>query len=591
MNKKNIMSFAKKLTAGVLAVGMVVAGIVVTPKQADAAVAEDVVVYEELDIATYWNNGKKAPVKEGYVFGGWFTEITADTPTLTFTDFNIKNDTYTSIRGAYNGGASLVGTEVSGYITLNEDLTSASAEAMLVLGGTADLASSGWDGVQIKFKPDGKTVEINQGSVTENNPYPYKFSVDNNRGLTTFAGNRFKMTVSFEPANLDGGAEANDIVVKLYINDYLWVANNVAEPETYGADGSYYVLNAKAENMLGYLTVQQIGGEGMCSDIALESYAGYEVLTSSDGTTTKNCVPLTAAQIDENEDGVVDDGITAVAKFVPAQVLSVKAQNGVEEGGTPITSAECISESNPMWVRVMTSLDSTNYDKIGFDIYLANKKQPLNSEGGTLLETSKVYSRLYVEGELTSANTIFGGVSNYVCAWKLEEIDTSSNAEKIIYVRPYWKTMDGTKVLGLAKYVHIEDEYKGYISVPINLLSTQDIAAGTVNMSYDYTGLELISEDQNKYFEEGRILPEMKCNPDTTNKIVRMVGNGVTAGEYNSGETIYANIRFKKPEANAKLNFDMTLGEFCNWEENTVENEKVKVWDIAYEVTTQETTN
>lgn len=206
---------------------------------------------------------------------------------LTFHDFGVVDNTYKGVGGMYHNGETLIGTRISGYVTLNEDLKDASAETYIVLGGTTGLPSSGWDGIQLQFLPDGKTVKLNQGSVTNTNPYPYTFSADSNEGLTTFAGEKFKLTVSLEPANLDGGTEKNDVLVKMYINDYLWVANNVTDPTTYGADGSYYILNAKTENLQGYLNVQNIGVEGFCSDIALESIdvadtTPYEVKTLKD---------------------------------------------------------------------------------------------------------------------------------------------------------------------------------------------------------------------------------------------------------------------------------------------------------------------
>lgn len=389
---KNIMSYVKKLTAGVLAVGMIVAGIVVAPKQADAAVADDVVVYEELNIATYWNDGKKAPVKEGYVFGGWFT----DAPTET---------------------------------------------------------------------------------------------VDNEETL------------------------------------YL----------------------------------------------------------STDTTQSKRCMPLTATAIDSNGDNLVDDGVTAYAKFVPAQVLSVKAQNqsGVDADYISNLNKDWVEgqEKDYFWVRVMTSLDSKNYAKIGFDIHLANKEEGLTQEDGSALETTKIYEAVMEEvngtQEVSTAEEIFGGASDYVCVWQLSKIDTPSNAEKIIYVRPYWYTMDGTKVLGLAKYVHIEDEYLNYISVPVNLLGGEKVAAGAVNVTYstgDNAALQLIG------FEAGRILPQM--NHNYTDKTIKMVGNTDKAvNSFNEGETIYANLRFSKPTADTE--FNITYGQFCDWSEEIL-TEMKKVWDTKY---------
>lgn len=77
---KNRISFLKKLTAGMLAIGMLVAVFAVAPKKADAAVVEDKVIYVAYEAAEisnkYWTEeNKTAPVKAGYVFGGWFERV------------------------------------------------------------------------------------------------------------------------------------------------------------------------------------------------------------------------------------------------------------------------------------------------------------------------------------------------------------------------------------------------------------------------------------------------------------------------------------------------------------------------------------
>lgn len=276
----------------------------------------------------------------------------------------------------------------------------------------------------------------------------------------------------------------------------------------------------------------------------------------------------------EQEAGVAD---AAYAKFVPAYVLSVKAQNKYgTNAGTETTS-----------VRIITSVDSKNYQAIGFEVYLANRI-PLykDTESKTPLETTTVYEGILVNGEEKAATEIFGAASEYVGVWKLTDI-IQANYSKIIYVRPYWITPDGTTVKGLAKYVHIEDDYEGYISVPVNINRTKNIAAGAINMSYD-TGLELAKDDNGDVlFEAGRIFPEMAFNPDGTNKLIKMVGNETDAGIYaNQEETIYANIRFKRPTTGGSFNFDMSLVKFCDWDEVALTNgTDVKVWDILYEIT------
>lgn len=354
MNKKNLLSFVKKLTAGVLATGMISAGILVVPKQADAAIVEDKVIYEEgYDIKTYWNaENPKAPVKAGYVFGGWYS--------------------------------------------------------------------------------------------------------------------------------------------------------------------------AKEENA--FLTKEQ------------------------------------AAQ-----------ATTAYAKFVPAQVLSVKAQN----------MADTTADTPTTYVRVISSLDSKNYSKVGFDIYLANSVKLYknnDTQAKEPLETDKIYDGILVgkNKQEKRAVEIFGGVSKYVSVWQLTGI-ANAHFQKIIYVRPYWITMDGTKVEGLAKYVHIEDDYNNYISVPVNLLNKDvaaQVAAGAVNVTYGDATLTL------KEVEAGRMLPEMAAIQSANT--IKMVGNALTPGEYNGNETLYANIRFKKPSADVE--FEMEIGQFCTWGEDDVANmDKTEKWDVKYD--------
>ncbi len=286
--------------------------------------------------------------------------------------------------------------------------------------------------------------------------------------------------------------------------------------------------------------------------------------------------PLTEAELKE----AVPD--SAYAKFVPAQVLSVKAQN--EDGVTEQSIAamreknnngQPISEEEKFYVRVMSSLDSENYTKVGFDIYLNNKIKLENTE------TEKIYTGVMVNGQPQYAEDIYGGASKYLMTWRLTEIDWADNVKLIIYVRPYWVTKDGTKVNGLAKYVHIEDEYLGYINVPVNLLGGEKIAAGAVDVTYNTTEqLQLVA------FEKGRMFEKM--NHSYTEKTVKMVGNtNKRMGTYDDkGETIYANLRFKKPVANTEFNIVNEANKFCDWDEKFVDVKKV--WDTKY---VQATTN
>lgn len=322
---------------------------------------------------------------------------------------------------------------------------------------------------------------------------------------------------------------------------------------------------------------------------ATDGATNVERLTSAaDGTTVKTCVPLTKETIDSNSDNAIDDGVKAYAKFVPAEVLSVKAQNseGIDE-----TTIENISSKNPMQIRVMSSLDSANYAKVGFEMYLGNWI-PVYQQGTTdePTETTKFYDGIMVGDTPVTANDLFGGVSKYVSVWRLIDIDTPSNASLIIYVRPYWKTLDGTKVEGLAKYVHIEDDYMNYISVPINILNKEDaakVAAGAVNMTYTNANAGETVALSFKQVEPGRLLPDM--NSSHSGNVIKMVGNAKNVDEYNTDETLYANVRFVKPTDGTDVDVDFTMNmlQFCDWGEAPVIIEEK--WDVKHDV--KETTS
>ena len=59
----------------------------------------------------------------GIQFPAKASEANASLTELTFSDFGLVDDTYdTQVFGTYNNAATLVGTKISGYVTLNEDL-------------------------------------------------------------------------------------------------------------------------------------------------------------------------------------------------------------------------------------------------------------------------------------------------------------------------------------------------------------------------------------------------------------------------------------------------------------------------------------
>lgn len=262
---------------------------------------------------------------------------------------------------------------------------------------------------------------------------------------------------------------------------------------------------------------------------------------------------------------------TAYAKFVPAYVLSVKAQNevGVAEG-----------DGKKAAIRIVSSVDSKQYKNIGITLLLNNKNDKSPDP------TTQVYSGLEATKDgvtkVCTAKQLFGEASEFVSGWRIYNI-ADQNDSKIIYVRPYWTTLDGTKVEGLAKYVHVEDGYKKLVSVPINILSKETAAAGVLQVICTDDRFEFY--DVEGRFEAGKLFEDMEYNA-VDSKNVKLVGNVATVDEAATVDGLYANIRFQlKNGANYEsgtgdfTTFTVTGEDFCDWNEKDV---VIDAWDVRY---------
>lgn len=267
------------------------------------------------------------------------------------------------------------------------------------------------------------------------------------------------------------------------------------------------------------------------------------------------------------------------AKFVKAEVLSVKAQVDVD------TQNNGLDRANAASIRLVSGLDSKNYQRVGFKVLLANSKpvyKDNDNEKKEPLETKKIYTGLKIgDADPLSPASIFGEQADFLSVWRLDNI-SKANDSKIINVTPYWITMDGTKVEGLSKYVHVEDSYKGYISVPINLRTAKKIAAGTLTLTYP---AGLVLEEEKVEYDGVFPASEMICHDDG-NGSVKLVGNAEVVNTAVDANGIYANLRFTVGnsgyEGDGKgtiLTFSTRDEFFCNWEEEEV---PMDVWDIKY---------
>lgn len=271
------------------------------------------------------------------------------------------------------------------------------------------------------------------------------------------------------------------------------------------------------------------------------------------------------------------EGITGqvYAKFVPAYVLSVKAQNHQDVQTTGR-------------LRLVSSVDDDSYKQVGFDVYFGNRDE----EGYKATASGeKVYRKIRVNQSDNkvleySANEVFGEESTYFNIAVIDGIGQSS-FKSTIYVKPFWETQDGTKVYGLGKYVCVQDGLDGIISIPINLNTAKKIAVGAVEITYPE---ELTYLTEDGYRAANRLLSEMKVRVDSSSHTIRCVGMAESVEKDLQANTdLYVSLRFKIADeykdsvtvGKTRLNFTIKDTKFCNWDEELVDLSD-DVWNIQY---------
>lgn len=140
-------------------------------------------------------------------------------------------------------------------------------------------------------------------------------------------------------------------------------------------------------------------------------------------------------------------GETVYALFVPSHVLGVKAQisgNMIDEDKNNDSTAS---------IRFVTTLDSEIYRKVGFEVSytLGNDKTSITSA------SNKAYKKLYAVGDNSTEYTEKGQVytpqgsfcarSTYFKACTVKGL-SSRRFSMPFSVKPFWVTMDGSKVYG-----------------------------------------------------------------------------------------------------------------------------------------------
>lgn len=284
------------------------------------------------------------------------------------------------------------------------------------------------------------------------------------------------------------------------------------------------------------------------------------------------------------------------AKFVPAYVLSVKCQNmyGTEHK----EGQDNINKTN---IRYVAGLDSTNYTEFGFIVHGVdlnkengnlNKVIPVgkndgSSEKNKLLDT--VYEKLFVySGENTGTKytpqKVLGKAAKYFMTYRLDNIK-QSNFWRTYSIQPYWKTFDGVEVTGLTKYAHVEDGLYGYVNVPVNLKSTEGVAAG--RLEFDWSALNPNGSTAYEFMgAECGMVFDKKVIQEQNDNTIRCIAYSSSIGD-KSSDNIYINLRFKPVEGTeAKsyngefYSFSVSETQFANYDEEVLGN--YTVWDVQY---------
>lgn len=349
----------------------------------------------------------------------------------------------------------------------------------------------------------------------------------------------------------------------------LVVTSQAAETEI-KTDKAVYV---QMDNMSDYWSATD--GEAKAPVKEGHVFAGW--YESEDKT---NFTALTEAKIVSEDISAT----TTYAKFVDAKVLSVKT---AVEAHIEKKSSE-INEQDKTTFRILSAVDSLNYQSVGFEIYRGS--QTTDAAEGVTITT--VWSELKKnDTETITPEAIYGtNAADYFIALDIDDV-AFKNFSKTVYVRPYWVTMDGTKVMGMAKNVRIEDKYTDhyYVSAPINLItdgaSPAQVAAGKVTVNYDKDNYTVIKNSNGKYVDAGRALTELDYYVNEAEGTITIVANAETVNTDVLADGLFANIRFQRKTdlengtlegLKLQIQKSNTAVEFCNWAEQD-QTAKVKV--------------
>lgn len=209
----------------------------------------------------------------------------------------------------------------------------------------------------------------------------------------------------------------------------------------------------------------------------------------------------------------------AYAKFVPANILSVKLQ--LKEGATT---------SN---MRIVSSVDSLDYKNVGFQIQFEGFDEPKTVETGT------VYKRIVASAEsgvdYNYSSKVIDVESEYFVTATIVNV-ASGNYNKSFFIKPYWTTADGTVVYGVNRYVTINNGLSTTnINVPVKV--SKALAADTLSVSVAGTS----TYEASVAYYDG-IYAHLNITVPNRDSVLKSVSAITVSDGTTSGSTIYRNL-------------------------------------------------
>jgi len=145
---------------------------------------------------------------------------------------------------------------------------------------------------------------------------------------------------------------------------------------------------------------------------------------------------------------------TYYAKFVPSDILSIRCQIG----------ADVKNDTSKANLRLVSSIDCNIYRDVGFEVQRGSTQKRYTS--------NSVYKR--INATLENGNDVgyspqaLHDSSQFFFTFSLTNIG-NKNFSNPFYLRPFWRTGDGTLVYGQARYACVEDGYLHIVNVPVRL--------------------------------------------------------------------------------------------------------------------------